>query len=76
MITFFGPTLYNEKNVYLAAKTAEALDLLYPEYRVPVTFRNAVLSAFINAIWHCSTASQVATTLNEAIINVEKRKAK
>jgi hypothetical protein len=65
-----------KKNVYWAAKTGVALDFLLPEKRMPVTFRNPVLNAFTNAVWHCSTASQVATTLNEAIINGENANMK
>jgi hypothetical protein len=69
---WLGPILYDEKNVYLAAQTGLALQELFPEKRVPVTFRNPVLSAFTNAAWHCSTASEVAKTFNRAVISVEK----
>lgn len=63
---FFGATLYNEKNVYIAGRTAAALFVLFPQIWTPVTFKNPVLSAFANAVCHCSTAAEVATTLNEA----------
>jgi hypothetical protein len=62
----FGATLYNEENAYLAGKTAVALSLLFRETRTPVTFKNPLLAAFANAVCHCSTAAEVATTLNEA----------
>lgn len=61
-----GAILYNEKNTYLAAKTAMALAAIYPQ-RLPLEIVNPVLSAFGNAIWQCSTAAEVARTLNEAV---------
>ncbi len=64
--SFFGPTLYNEKNVYLAAKTAAALSSLFPEQVPLLKFKNPVLAAFSNAVWHCSSAGEVAIVLNEA----------
>jgi hypothetical protein len=62
----FGPTLYNEKNVYLAAKTAASLDTIFPEKIPALIFRNPVLSAFANAVWHCSSAAEVSIVCNEA----------
>jgi hypothetical protein len=70
--SFFGSILYNEKNVYKAGKTGVALSLLFPEPHLPVVFKNPVLGAFANAVCQCSTAAEVATTLNEAVINAEK----
>lgn len=70
MISFFGATLYRERNVYNAANTAAALDALFPQRAVPVAFRNPVLAAFTNAVWHCSSAAEVAVKLNEAGIPV------
>jgi hypothetical protein len=64
--TFFGPILYNEKNVYRAAKTAAVLHSKYPE-ATGLTFQNPVLAAFANAVWRCSSATDVAITLNEAV---------
>ena len=32
-------------------------------------FNNPVLSAFANAIWHCSSVSEVCVVLNEAVKN-------
>jgi hypothetical protein len=69
---FFGAILYNEKNVYLAAKTGMALDQQFPTHLVPVQIVNPVLRAFANAAWHCPTASTVARVLNEAL---SRRKA-
>ena len=68
--SFFGSILYNEKNVYRAGRTAVALSLLFPERRTSVVFQNPVLAAFANAICQCSTAAEVATTLNEAIAKI------
>ena len=62
---FFGPNLYNEKNVYKNAVTAKELSGAFPE-QAALSFRNPVLTAFANAIWHCTSAADVATTLNEA----------
>jgi hypothetical protein len=67
---FMGPILYNEKNVYLAAKTGIALDALFPERKIPIPIANPILGAFANAIWQCTSAADVARTLNEAISNV------
>jgi hypothetical protein len=64
---FFGAILYNEKNVYLAAKTGLALDRQFPVNLVPVQIKNPVLRAFANAAWHCPTAVTVARVLNEAL---------
>jgi hypothetical protein len=70
-IGFFGTVLYNEKNAYKVAETVMALDALFPENSVAATFRNRVLTAYANAIWQCSTAAEVAITLNEAIARAE-----
>ena len=64
--SIFGATLYNEKNVCLAAKTAASLDTIFPDKIPALKFRNPVLSAFANAIWHCSSAAEVSIVCNEA----------
>ena len=64
---FFGPKLYNEGSVYKNAQTARALSLIYPEQGPPLSFKNPVLAVFSNAIWHCSSAAEVCTVLNEAV---------
>ncbi len=63
---FFGPKLYNESNVYKNAQTALALSTMYPEQASPLSFKNPVLAAFSNAIWHCSSTAEVCAVLNEA----------
>jgi hypothetical protein len=67
--SFLGPVLYSEKSGYVAAKTAKSLDARFPEPIQVLNFRNPVLMAFANAVWHCSSAAQVAGVLNEAIVN-------
>jgi hypothetical protein len=64
---FFGPKLYNERSVYKNAQTALALSLMYPEQAEPLHFKNPVLAAFSNAIWHCRSASEVCVVLNEVL---------
>ncbi len=64
---FFGPKLYNENSVYKNAQTARALSLIYPEQAPQLSFKNPVLAAFSNAIWHCSSAAEVCIVLNEAV---------
>jgi TPR repeat protein len=67
LIGSFGSVLYN---VHKAATTAMALNSLYPEKLIPITFRNPVLGAFANAIWQCSTAAEVSGVLNTAVDKV------
>src|SRR5215469_9630869 len=69
MSNFFGPQLYNEKNVYKNAQTAQALSVMYPEQPPHLSFKNPVLATFSNAIWHCSSAAEVCAVLNEAMMN-------
>jgi hypothetical protein len=64
--SFFGPILYDEKNVYANAQTAQALSEQFPEQQPNLMFENPVLCVFANAIWHCSTPAEVAKVLNEA----------
>lgn len=64
--SFFGPKLYEEKDVYKAAVTAMALDTLYPDYRVPIRFNNRILGAFANAVWQCTTMAEVSVVLHTA----------
>jgi hypothetical protein len=66
MSNFFGPQLYNESNVYKNAQTARALSMMFPEQASSLRFKNPVLAAFSNAIWHCSSAAEVCAVLNEA----------
>jgi hypothetical protein len=70
MSNFFGPKLYNESSVYKNAQTARALSMIYPKQAPFLQFKNPVLAAFANAIWHCSSASEVCTVLNDAVTKV------
>jgi hypothetical protein len=63
---FLGPKLYNESVVYKNAEAARALSLAFPDEIPSLNFRNPVLAAFANAIWHCSSAAEVSIILNEA----------
>jgi hypothetical protein len=63
---FWGAVLYDESNVYTAAKAAMALDRQFPANLLPVSIANPVLRAFANAVWHCPTAAAVARVLNQA----------
>ena len=71
--SFFGPVLYSEGNAYQVAKTAAALELKYPQVQEPLAFSNSDLSVFASAIWHCSSAAEVAIMLNEAASRDEPR---
>jgi hypothetical protein len=64
--SFLGAVLYREKNVYRAAKTAAALHSSIPQAK-SLQFNNPVLTAFAQAVWHCSSAAEVAVKLNEAM---------
>lgn len=64
---FWGARLYKQSDVYKNAQTAQALSLLYPDVAEPLRrFKNPVLAVFANAIWHCGSAAEVCTVLNEA----------
>jgi hypothetical protein len=64
--SWFGPILYNEKAVYKAAKTAMLLSARYSQKTPLPAFKNPVLSAFANAVWHCSSAGEAAVVINQA----------
>jgi hypothetical protein len=72
MNNWFGPKLYNESSVYKNAQTARALRMMFPKQAAPLQFKNPVLAAFSNAIWHCASAAEVCTVLNEAAANIPK----
>ena len=63
---FMGPILYDERSVYRAAQTGMALDAIFPERKIPIPIANPLFGAFANAIWQCTSAAEVARTLNEA----------
>ncbi len=73
-IGMFGAILYEEKNIYEAGRTAEALHNLYPTDLTPPEIWNPVLKAFTNAVLHCSDLGQVTRVLNEAISDYEAGK--
>ena len=50
----------------LSERAAQAMSLLYPNQASELQFKNPVLAVFANAIWHCSSAAEVCTVLNEA----------
>ena len=61
-----GAKLYEEKNVYEAAKTAKTLSKQYIDDLTPDEMRNIVLKSIVNAVLHCSNLAEVAIILNEA----------
>jgi hypothetical protein len=65
-VGLFGAKLYEEKNIYKAAKTAQALDLQYPDNLTPDEMWNPVLKSIVNAILHCSNLGEVTRVVNEA----------
>jgi hypothetical protein len=65
-IGLFGAKLYEEKNIYKAAKTAQALSKQYPDDLTPDGMWNPVLKSIVNAILHCSNLAEVTIVLNEA----------
>jgi hypothetical protein len=67
----FGSVLYNEKNAYINAQRTGALAYLFPDKRFPDEIWNPNLRAFLNAILHCHSATEVCLTLNEAIQRAE-----
>lgn len=66
MSSFLGPKLYNESDVFKNAQTARALSMIFPDQAPQLRFKNPVLAAFSNAIWHCGSAAEVSVVLNEA----------
>lgn len=71
----FGSILFKESNVYEAAKVAMILAAQCTDSTGLLEFRNPVLGAFVNAIWNCSSATQVCVVLNEAKSNAPKTDA-
>jgi len=64
-INLFGSKLYEEKSIYVAAKTAETLSLLHTDDLTPAAMQNPVLKAFTNAVLHCHSLTEAVTLLNE-----------
>jgi len=69
--SFFGPKLYDENNVYKNARAAQSLSIIFPQ-QANLSFKNPVLTAFANAVWHCSTAAEVSILLSETLANAIK----
>jgi hypothetical protein len=66
LLAFQGQKLYYEDNLYKNAGTAMTLRVTYPEQAPELGFKNPVLAAFSNAVWHCATAAQVCIAITEA----------
>jgi hypothetical protein len=65
-IGLFGAKLYEEKNIYKAAKTAKSLNIQYPDDITPTEMWNPVLKSIVNAVLHCHNLAEVTRILNEA----------
>jgi hypothetical protein len=77
-----GGLLYMDESIEHAEATAKALGVLFKDDLFPLRFRNTkgemsryspVVSLFTNAILHCSTCIEVATTLKEAVERAERK---
>jgi uncharacterized protein (UPF0248 family) len=66
LFTLQGQKLYYEDNAYKNAGTALTLRAAYPAQASELNFKNPVLAAFSNAVWHCATAAKICIVLNEA----------
>ena len=64
-IGLFGTKLYEEKDLLWAAKAAMALHEVFSDDLTPAEMRNPVLTAFTNAVLHCSSIEDVKRVLNE-----------
>jgi hypothetical protein len=53
-----------------ASKTSMALSAEFPEQHPSLEFKSQILTSFANAVWHCSSASEVAVLFNETSIRV------
>ena len=65
-IGMFGAKLYEEKDIYKAATTAQALSEKYQDDLTPDEMWNPVLKSIANIILHCSNLAEVTRVLNEA----------
>ena len=65
-IGLFGAKLYEEKDIYKAAKTAQILSEKYQDDLTPNEMCNPVIKSIVNAILHCSSLAEVTIVLNEA----------
>jgi hypothetical protein len=62
----WGAILFNEKNLYKAAKTAIVLAGQIGARNPALKFEDPTLSVFAHIVWSCSSAGEVAVRLNEA----------
>ena len=63
---FFGSVLYKDKFAHFQAlKTADEINARFPIDIVQADIGDPVLRAFTNAILHCSSCREIATTLAE-----------
>ena len=72
-IGLFGAKLYEEKNLFLAARKAAGLGEQFPNDLTPPEMRNPVLKSLVNAVLHCRTIVEVTKVLNEEFINNDEK---
>jgi len=65
-VGFLGAILYEEKDIYKAAKNAQALSDKYLNNLTPEEMWNPVFKSIVNAILHCNNLPEVTLVLNEA----------
>lgn len=70
-IGLFGAKLYEERNAYHAATTAQYLDISVDEYTTPTTMKNAVLRAFTQTALDSRTAAECAVRMNRALAHAK-----
>lgn len=63
---FFGPTLYEQRDTYIAARTGIVLSHLYPDRKFPAEVSDLNLRSYLNAILHCESAAEVSRVLHQA----------
>lgn len=74
MSRFLGRKLYDERNAFRNASTAEALWFMYPNEAPELPrFANPLLAAFANAVWHCRSAAEAEAMLNDAAAEAQRR---
>ena len=66
MSDLFGRNLYSETSPDKNAQTAQTLSAMFPDQAAELQFKNPVLAAFANAIWHCGSVVKVRGILNDA----------
>jgi hypothetical protein len=66
MTGLFGRNLYSEASTDKNAKIARALSTMFPDQAAELQFKNPMLAAFANAIWHCGSVVKVRGILEDA----------